>query len=813
MSTQKQEIKEWQNFNEGNLSYNNTRGLVVSNRDPLFAGRVKVYIPAVHGAPPYDLNSTIQDKLSAGSLGITGISSSGAYLNPTTVDALPWAKVLSHNLGPTIDLQTNASTSAGCFTTPSVGAEVIIMFENGDPTLPIVVGSIIHAGEFRYSLSRPLEYLPGLQVAAPKQIESTADPAVATPGESASYETDVARSYVLKTASGSTLFISDDPLNRAIVLEGTIKYGISSVLTEPEVTRLSDIYPAFPTTASAAFSKRQLLAPGTTSALVAPIDDLSVPGTTAPAATGVKEDASQLEANKKLIDEETAKRDAQANYEKSWPVSGTVTWPNGQPHGPDPYGAPRPGRVNNLHTGIYIGTQPNGGTALVAPIDCFPLFQGTMQGAGNALMVLGIDGYGHAFFHLESVAEDIKKLCNGTTALIKRGTPLGKCGSTGKSIGTHLHWEVFYGGDAKTGVALRMTRDIAAEKPNNSGMVDPTNGWAKTPKTTLLVDGKDSMVFDDVEQARQYLDSQHTLAINNEWAGGSFDKPAGLEISLTPGKETVTLRHPSGSFIGFDPDGNILIYSSGDVNFRVNRSITYDVLGAILESAYAKFTSVKSVMRRWGTCIDAKRAKFPNTDMPEFFTRADAMRNIDKKNALASSVGNSYLVDPEGFPIDPNDPLSPKNSSDNAGVSPLPAGSTSLNDLQPAVKKKAEDFIAKCKAKNIEILITSTLRTNAIQDALYARGRTAPGKIVTNAKGGQSFHNYGAAFDFVPLINSAPAWNDAALFEKCGIIGEGCGLEWAGRWSSFKEMAHFQYTGGFSLRDFQKGDTRTKNLT
>ena len=46
-----------------------------------------------------------------------------------------------------------------------------------------------------------------------------------------------------------------------------------------------------------------------------------------------------------------------------------------------------------------------------------------------------------------------------------------------------------------------------------------------------------------------------------------------------------------------------------------------------------------------------------------------------------------------------------------------------------------------------------TLRTFAEQDVLYAQGRSKPGKVVTNAKGGQSYHNYGLAIDIVLLID------------------------------------------------------------
>jgi peptidoglycan L-alanyl-D-glutamate endopeptidase CwlK len=131
--------------------------------------------------------------------------------------------------------------------------------------------------------------------------------------------------------------------------------------------------------------------------------------------------------------------------------------------------------------------------------------------------------------------------------------------------------------------------------------------------------------------------------------------------------------------------------------------------------------------------------------------------------------------------------------------------SRKLTDLHPKVADKAQRFISECQRHGIEILITSTYRDAESQNALYAIGRTKPGKRVTNAKAGQSFHNWRVAFDFVPLVHGKAAWNDTELFKKCGEIGESVGLDWAGRWQKFKEMAHMQYTGGLSIADFQKG--------
>lgn len=136
--------------------------------------------------------------------------------------------------------------------------------------------------------------------------------------------------------------------------------------------------------------------------------------------------------------------------------------------------------------------------------------------------------------------------------------------------------------------------------------------------------------------------------------------------------------------------------------------------------------------------------------------------------------------------------------------------SRDIKDLHPSVAAKAVAFIASCKSVGIDVLITSTFRDFESQNALYAQGRTAPGNIVTNAKAGQSFHNYRLAFDFVPLVNGKAQWSDEKLFARCGQIAESVGLEWAGRWKSFKELAHCQDTGGQTLAQLQA--QRSKEL-
>lgn len=126
----------------------------------------------------------------------------------------------------------------------------------------------------------------------------------------------------------------------------------------------------------------------------------------------------------------------------------------------------------------------------------------------------------------------------------------------------------------------------------------------------------------------------------------------------------------------------------------------------------------------------------------------------------------------------------------------LSINSKSINDLESEVSILAEQLIQKCNAIGIQILITSTYRNFTAQNALYAQGRTKPGKVVTKAKAGQSYHNWRIAFDVVPIRGGKPVWGtsgeDGKLWQTIGKIGTELGLEWAGNWKTFKEFPHFQ---------------------
>lgn len=124
--------------------------------------------------------------------------------------------------------------------------------------------------------------------------------------------------------------------------------------------------------------------------------------------------------------------------------------------------------------------------------------------------------------------------------------------------------------------------------------------------------------------------------------------------------------------------------------------------------------------------------------------------------------------------------------------------------LQPEIREKCRALIGLARAAGVEIQILDTLRTTDEQNALWAKGRTEPGPKVTNARAGESYHNYGMAFDFVVVINGRLTWEPIDLYRRVGYIAESLGLTWGGRWS-FKDWGHCQLEEGLSISELMSG--------
>lgn len=135
-----------------------------------------------------------------------------------------------------------------------------------------------------------------------------------------------------------------------------------------------------------------------------------------------------------------------------------------------------------------------------------------------------------------------------------------------------------------------------------------------------------------------------------------------------------------------------------------------------------------------------------------------------------------------------------------------------LQGLHPVVKQAAESLIERSFARGVPILITQGLRTIAEQDELYAQGRTKPGKIVTNAKGGYSFHNFGVAIDFCLLKpdGKSVSWEVGRDWMIVVEIAKALGFAWGGDWTSFKDYPHFEMCFGLTTAQYRAGQQPTE---
>lgn len=117
-----------------------------------------------------------------------------------------------------------------------------------------------------------------------------------------------------------------------------------------------------------------------------------------------------------------------------------------------------------------------------------------------------------------------------------------------------------------------------------------------------------------------------------------------------------------------------------------------------------------------------------------------------------------------------------------------------IEDLHPRLQQKICELKRLCEKKGLKIGIGECVRTKSEQDALYAKGRTAPGSIVTNAKGStySSMHQWGVAFDFFRNDGSGTYNDTDGFFKKVGEIGKSIGLEWGGDWKKPQDKPHFQ---------------------
>ena len=128
-----------------------------------------------------------------------------------------------------------------------------------------------------------------------------------------------------------------------------------------------------------------------------------------------------------------------------------------------------------------------------------------------------------------------------------------------------------------------------------------------------------------------------------------------------------------------------------------------------------------------------------------------------------------------------------------------------LNTLHPKFRPSAIAAWTEAQAAmpaNVQIIVVQGLRTFAESDALFAQGRTAPGPIVTKAKAGQSYHNYGLAFDFAMVTDGHDDETVGPNWMKVVGIMEAHGMTWGGNFpEGFHDNPHFENQFGHNWRE------------
>lgn len=121
--------------------------------------------------------------------------------------------------------------------------------------------------------------------------------------------------------------------------------------------------------------------------------------------------------------------------------------------------------------------------------------------------------------------------------------------------------------------------------------------------------------------------------------------------------------------------------------------------------------------------------------------------------------------------------------------------------LHPKLQQIIPQIILRCAAQGLSVLVTDGFRTKAEQDALYAKGRTAPGSIVTQVQWPSSAHCWGVAFDFCRNVRGREYDDSDHFFQRVAEVAKTFGLEWGGDWRNFVDKPHLQ------LAEFMPGNS------
>jgi len=126
-----------------------------------------------------------------------------------------------------------------------------------------------------------------------------------------------------------------------------------------------------------------------------------------------------------------------------------------------------------------------------------------------------------------------------------------------------------------------------------------------------------------------------------------------------------------------------------------------------------------------------------------------------------------------------------------------PVSESRLNVVHPALAAIIRQMAGILMHESIDLRVTQGLRSFDEQAALYAQGRTVPGSIVTNARPGYSWHEFGLAVDVAPFdTQGKPDWNVFhPAWKRIVSLGISLGLFSGTQFTKLCDTPHFQLTG------------------
>jgi peptidoglycan L-alanyl-D-glutamate endopeptidase CwlK len=133
-----------------------------------------------------------------------------------------------------------------------------------------------------------------------------------------------------------------------------------------------------------------------------------------------------------------------------------------------------------------------------------------------------------------------------------------------------------------------------------------------------------------------------------------------------------------------------------------------------------------------------------------------------------------------------------------------------IQQAHPIIREQLEKDYIECNnklPKGVRLRFAYVYRSVEEQNKLYNQKPK-----VTNAKGGQSIHNYGLAFDYVILLDKdnngtfeTIEWNLKSPYHKIVVdYFQSKGYEWGGSWKSFKDYPHFQKAQGLTWQQLKQ---------